>query len=109
LGVDPDTELGQFYLNYPPECVRGWYELNRVEDIRRATEFARRELAVGPEYLALTGVEGEGITLYHRATGKVFDVQFGQFEALQAESLPPVASSFVEYLRWCRSKDAEDV
>jgi len=106
LGIDLNSQLAEFYLNYDPCCVRGWYELNRVENIAAATAFIRE--FSGPGYLALTGAVGGGMTLYDLPTGQVFDVEFGQFEALQAKALPPVAESFVDYLRWCKAKDAED-
>jgi len=107
LGIDPSSQLAEFYLNYDPCCVRGWYQLNRVESIAAATAFVRE--FSGVDYLALTGAEGGGMTLYHLPTGQVFDVEFGQFEALQANALPPIANSFVDYLRWCKAKDEEDV
>ena len=103
LGV-AGTELAELYLHYGPSSVRGWYELIELEEIREITAYAEAELGVPAGYLALTSIEGQGITLYERATGRVFDVEFGQFDSFSGGSLPPLASSFGEFLRWCRAR-----
>ncbi|HEU4561648.1 MAG TPA: hypothetical protein VFS20_27730 [Longimicrobium sp.] len=108
LRVDPSSELGYFYLNFHPSTVTGWYELHEVDVIREWTAFAHTELEVPEEFLALTSTEGDGIVLYSRNTGQVFDVQYGQFEALAAGTLQPVGESFSEYLRWCRAQSERD-
>jgi hypothetical protein len=99
--------MHDFYLRYRCYTVRGWYELNDVSEIGLATAFAHRELSVSSDFVALTGVQGGGITLYNRKDGRVFDVEFGQFEKLASGELAPIANSFVEYLRWCKVKDED--
>ena len=103
LGIG-GTELADLYLHHGPQSVRGWYELSELGEVPELTRYAESELGVPPGYLALTGVEGQGITLYKRATGQVFDVEFGQFEQLAGGELQPVAQSFGEFLRWCRGR-----
>jgi hypothetical protein len=65
----------------------------------------------GPtSYLALTGIEGQGITLLDKDSGAVFDVEFGQFEQLASGNLAPVANSFGAFLHWCqRNEHAQPV
>ncbi len=105
LGIDLNSEVAYLYLNYGSGPVRGWYELNEVEQIREATSYAHSELGVPENYLALTGIEGQGITLLDKNTWAVFDVEFGQFEKLASGALAPVASSFGEFLHWCKRNE----
>lgn len=105
LGIDLNSELAYLYLNYGSWPVRGWYELNDVEQIREATAYAHTELGVLDNYLALTGIEGEGITLLDKDTGAVFDVEFGQFEQLASGTLAPVANSLGAFLHWCQRNE----
>jgi hypothetical protein len=98
------TELADLYLHHGPLSVRGWYTLNELDEVSEWTSYAETELGVPPGYLALTGIEGQGITLYKRATGQIFDVEFGQFERLVDGTLLPVAQSFGDFLRWCRDQ-----
>jgi hypothetical protein len=107
LGVEDDSELGDFYLNYGSFCVRGWYELNEIEDIGHWTEYARDELGVPGKFIALTSIEGQGITLFDRDTGEVHDVEYGQFEELRDGNMKPIATSFDRFLGWCMEKSDE--
>ena len=104
LGVEAETELAHFYVHYGPCSVKGWYELDEVDTIADSTKYAHTELGVPENFLALSGVEGQGIILYDTKSGAVFDVEYGQFEQLRAGVLCPVASSVVGYLRWCMDK-----
>jgi len=105
LGIDLNSEVAYLYLNYGSYPVRGWYELNEVEQIRAATAYAYSELGVPENYLALTGIEGQGITLLDKNTGAVFNVEFGQFEQLDSGTLAPVANSFAAFLHWCQRNE----
>lgn len=107
LGVGATCDLAWTYLNFGAFPVRGWYELNEIDSIAEWTEYSRVELGVPPDYIALTSVEGQGITLYNLKTEAVHDVEFGQFEMLINGNLPPTARSFVEFLQWCMAKDME--
>ena len=104
LGIPTGTELAYFYLHFDANAVRGWYSLNEIDQLQDATEYAHSELEVPAEYIALTGTEGEGIVLYNRNTHAVYDVPFGQFDALARGSLAPLASSFQDFLRWCHGR-----
>ncbi len=103
LGIE-GTELAELYTSYGSWPVRGWWELLEIDEISDWTAYAKRELGVPSGYLALTSIEGEGVVLYHRETGWVYDVKFGQFEQLQAGILKPLAYSISGYLSWCRDR-----
>jgi|GEM_PF-2320969 len=107
LAIDEQSELGSFYLHYGAFCVSGWYELNEIESIKEWTEYAHEELEVPFEYLALTSNEGQGMALFNRNSGEVFDVEYGKFEDLKKGTLTPIASSFVGFLHWCMEKNIE--
>lgn len=104
LGVAESSELAQFYLDFGPDAVRGWYDLLGLEEIREATEYAHEELGVPKQYLALSGLEGDGVVLYHLRNGSVLDVTRGQFELLEQEQLSPIAPSVAGYLQWCKDR-----
>ncbi len=106
LGIAAGSELAYFYSNFDASAVSGWYSLNEIDQLQDATDYAHAELEVPAEYIALTGTEGQGIVLYHRKTHAVYDVPFGQFEALADGSLAPLASSFQDFLRWCKGQAA---
>jgi hypothetical protein len=102
------SELAHLYLNYGPYCVRGHYELNEIDNWASATDYAHDELGVDASFIALTSIEGGGITLYNRANGKVFDVEFGQFDCLAEGKLTPIAETVSNFIRWCAKIDVEE-
>jgi hypothetical protein len=106
LGIAPKSELAYFYSHYDAGAVRGWYELNEIDQLLDATDYAHEELGVPADYIALTGTEGQGIVLYNRNTQAVYDVEFGQFDQLANGSLGPIANSFQGYLQWCKAQVA---
>lgn len=107
LGVSADSELGHLYLHFGPSTVSGWYDLVEVDEISGHTEYAQDELGVPAGFLALSSAEGQGMVLYEKATGAVFDVQFGEFEQLARGALPPVAPTVVDFLRWCKARASD--
>lgn len=107
LGVPSGSELEYFYLNHGASTVSGWYELNEPEQLQEWTEYAHDELEVATQFIALTGIQGEGITLYNRDSGAVFDVEYGQFDSLADGSLQPVGTTFQEFLWWCKTHETE--
>lgn len=107
VGLKPDSDLAQLYTAF------GWgfrtraprYELLEPEGIPELTAYAHNELGVPCNFIALTSIEGQGITLLDRESGKVFDVEYGQFELLEQSLLEPFAESFGDFLRWYISDD----
>ena len=105
LAIDLRSDLAVLYLEYGSFSVRGWYELNEPRDLAEWTDYAHQELKVPKRFVALTSIEGQGITLYCRETEAVYDVEYGQFEKLVRDKIEPIANNIVEFLRWCRDRD----
>jgi hypothetical protein len=108
LGVPTASEFAHLYLNYGPFCVRGHYELNEVESLVDGTDYAHSELGVDPKFIALTSIEGGGITLYDRTDGKIYDVEFGEFDLLRDGKFQPTAETMADFVRWCARSDLDD-
>ena len=104
LGVALNSELAYFYCHYGAANVRGWYELNEVEQVKEWTDYAQEELGVSTEYLALTGVQGQGILLFNLLTQAIYDVEFGQFEQLENGKLIPLSATFSGFLEFCKKR-----
>ena len=104
VGVVPDSELAEFYADFGPSCVAGCHELNELAELEMWTRFVREELEVPANYVALTGIDGEGIVLYDCHDGSVHDVELSDFDELEEGLHQALASSFADYLRWCRSR-----
>jgi hypothetical protein len=104
LQIPLGSELAHLYLTYGSYPVRGWYELNEPESLQGWTEYAQTELGVPAEFIALSSIEGQGMTLFSKKTGGVFDVEYGQFEKLEAGELKPIAGSVVGFLYWCKER-----
>ncbi len=104
LGVALNSELAYFYCHYGAATVRGWYELNEVEQVKEWTDYAQEELGVSTEYLALTGVQGQGILLFNLLTQAIYDVEFGQFEQLENGKLIPLSATFSGFLEFCKKR-----
>ena len=105
LEIAETTEFAEFYLRFGAYSVRGWYELNEMHKVWDWTQFVRKEFGVPSNYVALTSIEGQGVTLYNRDTEQVFDVELGHFDKLTDGTLLPVATTFSDFLKWCMSKD----
>ncbi len=90
-----DSQLGDFYLAYGPDSAWGWYELTQLED-------------TSGRFLALSSREGDGIVLYKTGSDAVFDMEMGQFEALEVGELHRKGATFTDFLRWCKQKDEAD-
>ncbi len=104
LGVSADSELGHLYLHYGPSSVTGWYDLIEIDEVAGCTEYAEVELGTPRGFLALSSAEGQGIVMYEKSTGAVFDVEFEQLDQLVSGELPPIAPTVVEFLRWCKAR-----
>ena len=105
IGLSRHEEISYFYLNYGPASFGGWYELIEVDEIKELIEYVRDELELDKDFLPITSIEGEGITVYQKSTGQLFDVEFGQFELLEENKLSPIAETFIGFLEWARQKD----
>ena len=104
LGVDLTSELAELYLRCGASNVRGWYELLEPDQLAEATAHVQAEWGVPAPFLALTGIEGQGVVLYDRRSGAVYDLPFDRLDALCHGQLPPLASSVEGFLAWCCSR-----
>ena len=101
-GIAPESDLAQLYARF------GWsfrtreprYELLAPDEISEWTSYAHDELNVPQKFMALTSNEGQGIILLDRDNDTVFDVEYGQFDLLENESLSPLSESFADFLAW---------
>jgi hypothetical protein len=109
LQIPPTSELGHLYLNYGPFCVPAVYALNELEAIPEWTAYAHDELGVDSKYLALTSIEGQGITLYDLSNGKIYDVGFGEFDTLRKGEIAPVADTVCDLIRQAAENDLNEV
>lgn len=109
LGIPLSAELSHLYLNYGPFCVPSVYHLNEIDSLLDWTEYAHQILEVDRKYLALTSIEGQGITLYDRSDGKIYDVGFGEFEMLANCEIEPAANTVSDFILWCGERDVEEI
>ena len=107
LGVDPATEFGAFYLEYQGPFIgpRPGAELLDIAGpgipaIPDQTDYARDRFRLPPAFLALTTDESEGMVLYNRDDGAVYDFDLGCYEAFMAGRVAPDWPSFGEFLAW---------
>lgn len=103
-GVPKGSQLALFYLHYGASTCRGWYELNEPDQIADATDYARDELGLPEDFIALSSFEGEGVVLYSLESGAVYDVELGKLDDFLSGSLEPIAPTFEGYLRWCMAR-----
>ena len=105
LGVDLTCDLAELYLKHGVSNVRGWYELLEPAQLAEATAYVQAEWDVPALFLALTGIEGQGVVLYDRRDGAIYDIPFDRLDALSRGQLQPLASSVANFLAWCRARD----
>ena len=105
LGVDLTSELAELYLQHGAGNVRGWYELLEPDQLAEATAHVQAEWGVPAPFLALTGIEGQGVVLYDRRSGAICDAPLDQLDALRSGQLPALADSVAGFLAWCRARD----
>ncbi len=105
LGVDLTSELAELYLRCGASNVRGWYELLEPDQLAEATAHVQAEWGVPAPFLALTGIEGQGVVLYDRRDGAIYDAPLDRLDALSRGQLPPLANSVANFLARCRARD----
>ena len=105
LGVDLTSELAELYLQHGAGNVRGWYELLEPDQLAEATAHVQAEWGVPAPFLALTGIEGQGVVLYDRRSGALYDAPLDRLDALRTGQLPALADSVAGFLAWCRARD----
>jgi len=120
LGIDPTSDLGEFYLAYDPSLLQSNSSYEQLEDVvvpvvdgaapveadpsetpvGMATAFVRDVWEVPQNMICLTTAEGEGAYLYDLSTKTVYDFSLSQQNELSNGTLSPRWNSFYEFLEW---------
>lgn len=120
LGINPDSELGSFYLEYNPSLLQSDTSYEQLEDViapavgdaspldiepwktpvGMATTFVREVWETPKDVICLTTTEGEGAYLCSLGSGVVFDFSLANQNELASGSLQPRWKSFFEFLEW---------
>ena len=120
LGIDPASELGEFYLAYDPSLLQSDASYEQLQDIvvpvvdgaapvetdpsytpiGMATAFVRDVWEVPDTMICLTTTEGEGAFLYDLSSGAVYDFSLSQQKELSDRTLRPRWISLFEFLKW---------
>ena len=120
LGIEPSSELGEFYLGYHPSLLRSTSTYEQLEDVvipvvdgaapaeadpsetpvGMATRFVREVWEVPERMIGLTTAEGEGAFLYYLSSGAIYDFSLSQQSELSNATMSPRWGSFFELLEW---------
>ncbi|RQR28034.1 SMI1/KNR4 family protein [Burkholderia sp. Bp9143] len=107
LGVASDTDFGQFYLKYQGGFIspRPVAELLDIEGpsipaIPDQTEYVRDRYGIPEQYLALTSDESEGMYLYGKDDGAVYDLDISVLNYFLKWKVPARWATFNDFLIW---------
>jgi hypothetical protein len=120
IGLDPDSEIGEFYFEYDPTLIPSRSSNEQLEDIitprlegatthdagvwesplGMATKFIHEVWGLPSTLICMTTTEGEGGYLCEKESGVVFDFDLADRSALIAGRLAPRWTSFYDFLRW---------
>lgn len=104
LQIPLESQIGYFYLNYGADSYRGWYELNSPNEILDAFEEIQDYLDLSENFLPISGIEGGGVIIYDRLSGKVYDIIYEDSDKLLAGKIKPVGKTFEKFLLWAIKK-----
>jgi len=107
LGVSPQSELAEFFLNYK---VTNFSSRNSDEtlldvasptrQIEEASQFCWEVWEIPRHYLCLTSPEGEGAYLYNLEDEGIYDFSLSASENLLSGKEPKMFGSFFEFMHW---------
>lgn len=107
LGVAPGTDFGQFYLKYQGSFIspRPVAELLDIEGpsipaIPDQTEYVRDRYGIPEQYLALTSDESEGMYLYGKNDGAVYDLDISVLNDFLKGKIQARWATFNDFLIW---------
>lgn len=107
LGVASDTDFGQFYLKYQGGFIssRPVAELLDIEGpsipaIPDQTDYVRDRYGIPEQYLALTSDESEGMYLYSKDDGAVYDLDISVLNDFINGKIPARWATFNDFLIW---------
>ena len=107
LGVDPNSEFGEFYMEYQGSFIspRPIAELLDIEGpaipaIPDQTEYSQDRYQLPEKFLALTSDESEGMYLYNKDDHAVYDFDLGEYKDFMNGKVPARWESFNSFLVW---------
>jgi len=107
LGVDPNSEFGEFYMEYQGSFIgpRPVAELLDIEGpaipaIPDQTEYSQDRYQLPEKFLALTSDESEGMYLYNKDDQAVYDFDLGEYKDFINGKIPARWESFNSFLAW---------
>ncbi|NTZ07191.1 SMI1/KNR4 family protein [Burkholderia metallica] len=107
LGVASATDFGQFYLKYRGSFIspRPIAELLDIEGpsipaIPDQTEYVRDRYGIPEQYLALTSDESEGMYLYGKGDGAVYDLDISVLNDFIKGNVSARWAAFNDFLIW---------
>ena len=107
IGVDENTELGEFYTKYrggflSPEPRPELLDIAgpAIPAIPDQTAYVLDRYELPEEFVALTSDESEGMYLYNRNNKSVYDFNVGQSQELVNGEIQPRWNSFNDFLNW---------
>ncbi len=119
LGINNETAFYEYYLDgfdYP-EIMKG-EELYSLEQILENYKFQswlnlfpedkllkQKYPFAGKRYIQISSIEGEGSYFYDKQTDCVYDVNWGDEEAMITGELQSWFTSFYDFLEWYYSED----
>lgn len=107
LGISPDSEIGEFFLNYAITFFQG--STSRAElldiiepdnEIEACTDFIHETWELPDNFISLTGIQGEGCYLYDKNNGEVLDFDLAKRDEFLAGEHELKWKSFFEFLTW---------
>ncbi len=102
LGISPDSEIADFYLNHGALSATGWYELLEPGELGDVADYIHSAFGLPEHFIALTNHEGGGFSLLDRQSMFIYDIIFDPLDDLIGGLVAPVAESFAGYLEWRR-------
>jgi len=107
LGIDPSSELAEFFLNYTITFFKSSSseeELCDIADpsneIEVGTDFVQEVWELPENFICLTNVQGEGCYLYDKNSGEVLDFSLAKRDEFLAGTVQVKWSGFFEFLTW---------
>lgn len=107
LGVDPLSDFGQFYTKFKGRFPSSQGKLELLElvgpgipTIPDQTEYIQDRYEIPANYIPLTSDEGEGMYLYEKLTGEVYNYYLRDHDQFISGKCNPEWASFQEFLEW---------
>lgn len=107
LGISPESEIGEFFLNYVITFFQGSTPRTELLDIiepdneiEAYADFIHETWELPDNFISLTGIQGEGCYLYDKNNGEVLDFDLAKRDEFLAGEHELKWKSFFEFLTW---------